>query len=145
MDNTNKDFPSANKEREHLQENENVVSLPVVEEQVVISKELVETGKVYVSKRVKEDEVSIDLPMTQEGYEVERRTVEKQLLNEYPSTRYEDGKTIIPVVREVLVVEKRYEVLEEVHIKKTVTEIPNQQQVILRKESVDITRTSRTP
>jgi stress response protein YsnF len=51
---------------------------------------------------------------------------------------------VIPVVREVLVVEKRYEILEEVLIRKTVTEIPNQQQVTLKRESVDITRTSST-
>jgi uncharacterized protein (TIGR02271 family) len=144
MDNTNKDFSSARKEREDNQASENIASLPVIEEQVVISKEVVETGKVHVSKKVTEDEVSIDLPMIQEGYEVERIAVEKRLLNEYPSTRYENGNMVIPVVREVLVVEKRYEVSEEVFIKKTVKEIPNQQQVILKKESVDITRTSGT-
>lgn len=116
--------------------------IPVVEERVVITKEVVETGKVHIRKRVSEEEAVVNLPLIQEGYLVERRPGSKDLLTTYPAVRHEGENTIIPVVREVLVVEKRYEVLEEIHIIKSITEVPHLQQITLLKESVDIRRTS---
>jgi len=114
--------------------------LPVIEEHMVLTKEIVETGKVYIRKRVKEEEATINIPLIQEGYEVERRPGRKELLKEHPPVQYEGDNMIIPVVREVLVVEKRYEVLEEVHVIKTKTEIPHLQQVTLLKEEVHVER-----
>jgi len=116
--------------------------LPVIEEFMVVSKEIVETGKVHISKRVSEEEASINIPLVQEGYRVERVPGKKELLEHYPATRHEGENMIIPVVREVLVVEKRYEVLEEVHIIKTKTEIPHLQQITLLKETVEVKRTN---
>jgi len=118
------------------------IVVPVIEEQVVISKEIVETGKVLIKKRVKEEEAFINIPLIQEGYQVERRPGKKELLTHHPSIRHEGDKMIIPVVREVLVVEKRYEVTEEVHVIKTKTEVPNMQQITLLKEEVQIERKS---
>lgn len=141
MDNTHQDSGSSSRSAENPRSTKDL-SIPVIEEQVVISKELVESGKIHISKRVNEEEVSVNLPIIEEGYEVERRPVEKKLLSEHPGVRHEEGNMIIPVVREVLVVEKRYEVIEEIYIKKTRSEIPNQQQVILKKESIDIKRDS---
>lgn len=115
--------------------------IPVIEEHLVVDKELVETGKVHIRKRVTEEEATINLPLIQEGYQVERRPGSKNLFTTYPAVRHEGENMIIPVVREVLIVEKRYEVLEEIHVIKTKTEIPHLQQLTLLKEKVDITRT----
>ena len=117
------------------------IVVPVIEEHVVISKELVETGKVLIKKRVKEEEAFINIPIIQEGYIVERKPGKKELLTHHPAVRHEGDKMIIPVVREVLVVEKRYEVTEEVHVIKTKTEVPNMQQITLLKEEVQVERT----
>ncbi|HVF80513.1 MAG TPA: DUF2382 domain-containing protein [Flavisolibacter sp.] len=116
--------------------------LPVIEEHVVITKEVVETGKVFIRKRVTEEDASINIPLIQEGYEVERLPGKKELLKEHPPIRYEGDNMIIPVVREVLVVEKRYEVMEEVHVVKTKKEIPHLQQITLLKEEVEVERKS---
>ena len=116
--------------------------IPVVEEHLVVDKEVVETGKVHIRKRVTEEEATINLPLVQEGYQVERRPGSKNLSTTYPAIRHEGENMIIPVVREVLVVEKRYEVVEEIHVIKTKTEISHQQQLTLLKENVDITRTN---
>ena len=122
--------------------NEEKTVLPVFEEQLVICKTEIETGKVHIRKRVSEEVVSVNLPVKQEHYEVERRAVNKGLLKEYPAVRHEGETIIIPVVREVLVVEKRYEIVEEVHILKTVSEIPHLHEITLKKESVDVTKSS---
>ena len=116
--------------------------LPVIEEHVVISKEVVETGKVFIRKRVTEEEASINIPLIQEGYQVNRLPGKKELLTQHPPIRYEGDNMIIPVVREVLVIEKRYEVLEEVHVIKTKTEVPHLQQITLLKEEVEVERRS---
>ena len=118
--------------------------LPVIEEHMVLTKEIVETGKVYIRKRVKEEEATINIPLIQEGYEVERRPGRKELLKEHPPVQYEGDNMIIPVVREVLVVEKRYEIIEEVHITKRTTEKTEAQQITLRQEEVQIERTPIT-
>lgn len=116
--------------------------IPVTEEFITVTKEVVETGKVHIRKTVTEENVTVNLPLIQEGYQVERRPGSKELLTQYPSIRHEGENMIIPVVREVLIVEKRYEVLEELHVIKTKTEVPHLQQVTLLKESVDVKRTS---
>ena len=117
------------------------IVVPVIEEHVVITKEVVETGKVLIKKRVKEEEAFINIPLIQEGYIVERKPGKKELFTHHPAVRHEGDKMIIPVVREVLVVEKRYEVTEEVHVIKTKTEVPNMQQITLLKEEVQVERT----
>jgi stress response protein YsnF len=57
-----------------------------------------------------------------------------------PAVRQEGDTTIIPVLREVLVVEKRYELVEEVHVTKKKTVVPHVQEITLRKEVVEVER-----
>lgn len=116
--------------------------LPVIQEHVVVTREVVETGKVTIQKRVTEEEASINIPLIQEGYQVERMPGRKELLAKYPAIRYEGEDMIIPVVREVVVVEKRFEIMEELRVVKTKTEVPYLQQITLLKENVEIKRTS---
>lgn len=116
------------------------IVVPVIEEQIVITKETIETGKVFIRKTVVEEEASINIPLLQEGYQVERRPGKKELLPTHPPTRYEGDTMIVPVVREVLVIEKRYEVTEEIHVIKTKTEVPHLQQITLLKEEVSVER-----
>lgn len=116
--------------------------IPVVEELLVVSREVVETGKVLIQKRVAEEEATVNLPIVQESYIVDRKPGSENLLMQAPSIRYEGDDMIIPVVREVLVTEKRYIVTEELHVRKTTTEIPYMQQVTLRKETIEVKRTS---
>jgi hypothetical protein len=46
----------------------------------------------------------------------------------------------IPIIREVVKVIKRYEVVEELHVIKTKTEVPHMQQITLLKENVEVER-----
>jgi uncharacterized protein (TIGR02271 family) len=138
---TDDQFPAPGEERVSNSDGGTTI-IPVSREFVTITKEVVETGKVHIRKQVTEEEATINLPMIQEGYHVERKPGSKELLHQYPAVRHDGDNMVIPVVREVLIVEKRYEVLEELHVIKTKTEVPHLQQVTLRKESVDIQRTS---
>lgn len=119
-------------------ENPEVV-IPVIEEEVKVGKKIVETGKVRISKKVSEHEELVDEPLLREQVAVERVPV-NQYVEVMPQPRQEGDRLIIPVVKEEIVVQKRLLVVEELHIRKQVTEAHEPQRVILRKEEVEVTR-----
>lgn len=119
--------------------------IPVMQEQVTVGKRTVETGKLHISKKVTEDQTTVSIPLVHEEYHVERVPVNQVVDTPPPAMRYEGDTTIIPVLREVLVVQKRYEITEEIRITKRRTENTETQNVSLRKEEVQINRTSTDP
>jgi hypothetical protein len=54
--------------------------------------------------------------------------------------RYEGDKMIIPVLREITVVQKKYEVIEELHIIRESVETPLVQEITLLKEHINVER-----
>ena len=131
-------FDSLNKEKAVSSEK---VSLPVIEERIKIDKKVVETGKVVISKVVHEDTNSYTIPTIEESIQVER--VPKNIIVDSapPAVRYEGDVMIIPVLKEVAVVEKRMMLVEELHVTKTKTEKSQTHQMTLRKEEVEVKRT----
>ncbi|HEY1112199.1 MAG TPA: DUF2382 domain-containing protein [Chitinophagaceae bacterium] len=121
--------------------NSNEVVIPVIEEYAVVQKEIIETGKVHLRKTVTEDKAIVNLPIINESYDITRVPISNEVHdNPPPAVRYEGDTMIIPVVKEVTVMVKRYEVIEEVRITKKTTEIPLMQEITLRRESVHIER-----
>jgi uncharacterized protein (TIGR02271 family) len=104
---------------------------------------------VHISKKVSEQQTSVSLPLIHEQFDVERVPVNKVVDTPPPAMRYEGDTTIIPVLREVMVVQKHYEIVEEIRITKRKTETTDTQQVSLRKEEVQVERrendTNREP
>lgn len=117
------------------------ITIPVIEEQVRINKKVVETAKVHVSKVVHEDVESFDVPIIEEHVSVERITKNELVDKTPPAIRYEGNVMIIPVLKEVAVVEKRIMLVEEVRITKFQKQITETHTMPLRKEVVDVTRT----
>lgn len=113
--------------------------LPVIEEHISVGREVVETGRVVISKQVKEEEHTIDIPLVSEDINVERVIV-NQYVDQAPAVRYEGETMIIPVLKEVLVVEKRLMLVEELHVTKRQSETKETRQVTLRKEEVTVER-----
>ena len=114
--------------------------IPVVEEFVTVQREIVETGKVHIRKTVTEEQALINLPITNESYDIERIAVNEVRDTPPPSVRYEGDVMIIPVTKEITVIQKRYEVVEELRITRKVTETPNMQEITLMKEQVHVER-----
>lgn len=113
--------------------------IPVIREEARISKRQVQGGRVRIVKTVATEEQTVDELLRNEEVEVERLPVD-QLVNEAPSTRRDGDTLIIPVVEEVLVVEKRYRVVEEIHVTRRVTERREPQVITLRRENVEVER-----
>jgi stress response protein YsnF len=90
--------------------------LPIVEETLHLGKRLVETGRVRVSLSTSvEEEILRDTLRTRHA-EVERVPIGRAV-TEVPRVRQEGDVVIIPVVEEVLVVEKRLVLKEEIHLR----------------------------
>lgn len=115
-------------------------TIPVIEEQLRVDKKVVETGKVHVSKKVTEHETSVSLPLMEETYDVERVPINQVVETPPPPVRYEGDTMIIPVMREVMVVQKHYEVVEEIRLTKQVSRQQHSEQVTLKKEEVQVDR-----
>jgi stress response protein YsnF len=124
-------------ERSEKQSGETYMVIPVIVEDLDVEKRT-HTRRVRVSKHVHEREEVIEDTGFHEEVKVDRVPVNK-VVDQLPEVRREGDTTIIPVLEEVLVVEKRVVLKEEVRItKRRVKADP--QRVTLRAESVDVER-----
>jgi len=113
--------------------------IPIIEEKVNVQKRLREVGTVEIRKTVHERTEVVDEPLKSEEAEVERIVINR-IVEEPIPIRYEGDTMIISLLEEVLVIEKRLLLREEVHIKKVHTVLHEPQEVRLREERVDIVR-----
>lgn len=96
---------------------EATITVPVREEQLHVQTHEVETGRVRIHKHVNERAETVRRELWHDEVDVERVPVNR-IVAELPQVRHEGDTMVIPVVEEVLVVEKRYRIKEEVHIRR---------------------------
>jgi uncharacterized protein (TIGR02271 family) len=113
--------------------------VPVLAEELVIDKKRVQTGGVRVRRRVVEHEETIELPLVREHVDVRRVVIDREVDGPLP-VRREGETTIIPVVEEVLVFEKRYRLKEEIHVIRTSREEIHREEVTVRRQEAEIER-----
>src|SRR5215212_247932 len=110
-----------------------VEKVPLAEEHAQFEKHRVVTGKVRVHTVVD----VLDQPISEE-LTAERIAVQRVPINRYvevaPGIRNEGELTIIPVLEEVLVVERKLLLKEEIHVQRTVTKETVSQTVPVRKQ-----------
>lgn len=90
--------------------------IPLVEEVVRLGKRTVETGRVRVSLTTETAEEILRETLRSRRAAIERVPVDREV-SEVPATRQEGDVIIVPVVEEVLVVEKRLVLREEIHLR----------------------------
>jgi uncharacterized protein (TIGR02271 family) len=124
---------------ENLAEDAESVVIPVTEERLQVQKQLRETGVVEIRKTTHERTETVNVPLESQEVEIERVAVNRVVDQPVP-IRYEGDTMIISLLEEVLVVEKRLVLREEVHVKKLSREVFDPQEVLLREERVEIAR-----
>jgi uncharacterized protein (TIGR02271 family) len=118
--------------------------LPVIVEELDVQKRSHETGRVRITKRVHEQEELVDEPLLRDEVVIEHVPINRFV--EGPvSTRSEGDTVIIPLLEEVLVVEKRLLLKEELHLTKRRVETHQPQRVTLRREEAAIERAETEP
>ena len=114
--------------------------IPVVEEQLELSKERVETGKVRITKSVESREVVVDDPLSRERVSVEHVPINQVVTGDVPQVREEGDVTVIPILEERVVTHKELVLVEEVRIRRDRSQYHDPQSVTLRKEVVSVER-----
>ena len=113
------------------------IVVPLLEEQLNISRRKVLTGGVRVHKTVRERTETVDEPTLREEVEIQRVPVNR-FVTDAPAVRYEGDVMIVPLLEEVLVVEKKLVLREEIRITKRRDTLRNPQRVVLRREEATL-------
>ena len=116
--------------------------LPVLAEVLDVQTRRVETGRVRLHKTVHTREVCADEPLLREEVVIERVPVNRVVEGPIP-VRYEGDTMIVSVLEEVLVVDTRLLLKEEVRITTRRTERHAPERVTLRREDVTVERVDR--
>jgi stress response protein YsnF len=119
------------------------IRVPVSEEILSVGTRLVETGRgVRVHKTVTSEPVLVEETLTHKDIEVQRVSVGRTLEagESPPTTRYEGQTLIVPIFEEVLVVERRMRLKEELHIIRVNRKESHVETVMLKTEKVSIER-----
>jgi uncharacterized protein (TIGR02271 family) len=118
---------------------EPLLVLPVLAEVLDVQTRRVETGRVRIHKTVQTREVLIDEPIFREEVAIARVPVNRVVEGPIP-VRYEGDTMIISLLEEVLVVETRLLLTEELRIAKRRTDTHQPVPVTLRRGRHDRTR-----
>ena len=114
-------------------------TLPLLAEELSVAKETRETGRVRVSTHTHEREALIDEDLARDRVEIETIPVGLRI-DAVPEVRQEGDTTIIPVVEEQLVVERRLVLKEEIRVRRLRTTERHQEKIALRYQEAVVTR-----
>jgi stress response protein YsnF len=115
------------------------LTIPVVEEEATILKRPVETERVSVRTSSDEEQVLVRDEVRREHVAITRVPKDEEVA-EAPAIRTEGDVTIVPVLEERLVVEKRLFLVEELHLRRAVEHQAVELTTTLRRTRVEIER-----
>jgi len=121
---------------------QDLLTIPVVAEQLAVGTRTVDTGRgVRIHKTVIEQPVTIDERLVRDEVEIRHVAVDRIVApEEAPTTRHEGDTMIVPILEEVLVVERRVRIKEELHITRIQREETHREAVVLKAEQASIER-----
>ncbi|WP_239025176.1 YsnF/AvaK domain-containing protein [Rhodoligotrophos defluvii] len=118
--------------------------IPLHAEELSVSKEKVETGRVHVGTVTRTHEALVDEELASDHVQIERVAVNEPV-DAVPPVRQEGNVTIVPVLEEVLVLERRLMLKEEIHIRRVHTTERHRESVTLRRQEAVISRSPAEP
>lgn len=115
---------------------------PLIEETLQAGKRMIDTGRgVRVRKTVVERTQPVEQTLLRDELTIERVPVGQPLAaDEMPQTRYEGETLVVPVLEEVLVVQKQLRLKEEVRITRHQRPVQVRQEATLRAEQAAVER-----
>ena len=113
--------------------------IPLFEEEISVGKRVVETARVQVSRVTHTREQLVEEMLERERVEVERVPVDRPI-ETMPSIRQEGDITIIPVVEEVLRIERQLVLKEELRVRRVKETERYQEKVTLRSQKAEVSR-----
>lgn len=125
-----------------MSESTSSVAVPVHQEELHVGVRTVDTGRgVRVRKTVDEHQQRIEETLMQDEVDVRHVPIDKIVaLSEAPVSRYEGDTFIVPILEEILVVEKRLRIKEEIHITRSKRPQRFSETVPVKSETVSVER-----
>jgi stress response protein YsnF len=120
-------------------EDKGTSTVPIAEETAVVDRETVTSGRVRVTTAVEWHDETVAAELSTEKVEVTTVPVGRVVV-EPPRVRVEGDVTIVPVVEEQLVVERRLVLREEIHLRRVTETTPVELPVTLRRQRAEIER-----
>jgi uncharacterized protein (TIGR02271 family) len=114
--------------------------IQVLAERAHVAKQVVETGRTVIRKTVTERDDVVSALLERTDVTVERVPVDR-VVETAPAARQEGDTWILPIMEEILVVEKRLILREELHVRTATRQEAFEQTVRLRTEHVTIDET----
>lgn len=114
-------------------------SIPLAEEELEVGKRRRVTGTVRVDRTVRDEEVPVEADLLAERIDIRRVAMDRPVDGPLPD-RWEGDTLVVSVVEEVLVVEKRLKLVEEIHLTRRREHLPASATVTLRKEVAEVRR-----
>jgi uncharacterized protein (TIGR02271 family) len=115
------------------------IVLPLCSEEISVAKRVVPTARVQVSRVSHEQEQLVDELLAREHVEIDRISMNTPV-DTMPAVREEGDTIIVPIVEEVLVVEHRLILKEEVRIRRVRDQERHQERVTIRRQEAVIRR-----
>lgn len=113
--------------------------IPVIVEEAQVNKKRTDTARVLIHKKVREHEQVVDETSFRDRVDVEHVKINRPV-DAPPKVRFEGETMIIPVLEEVLVVQKRLVLREEVRVTRRRETTRSPQRINLRAEEVEVER-----
>lgn len=121
------------------------VAVPVIREELAVTTHVVDTGRgVRVTRNVTEEHAEIREELWHEELDVQRVAVDR-VVAEAPPSRYEGDVLVVPVLEEILVIEKRFRIKEEIRITRVRKQQEYRETVPLRVEDVQVEAFDEAP
>lgn len=120
--------------------------IPLREERLTVGRRVVETGRVRVHLSTTTEDAAVREVLRQDRVEVERVPVGREVAAAPAVREEEDGAVlVVPVLEEVLVVERRLVLKEELRIRRVSSSRTSEQTVPLRRQTATVERLPAQP
>jgi stress response protein YsnF len=119
--------------------NRDEIIVPLRAEELVISRRRLEGEAVRVATLTREREQQIDEELRHDRVEITRVPIGRRV-ESAPPVREEGDVTVMPVLEEIVVVERQLILKEEIHIRQLRTTKRHRETVVLREQDAVITR-----
>ena len=120
------------------------VIMPLHAEEISVTRRQVAGATVRATTVTRQQERLVDETLTHERVEIERVPIGRAV-DQIPPVREEGDITIMPVVEEIVVVERRLVLKEEVRIRRVRVTENHRETVMVREQDAVITRTEAGP
>ena len=120
--------------------------IPLLEERLVVGRREVETGRVRVHLTTTTEDAAVREVLREERVEVERVPIGREVATAPAVREEEDGAVlVVPVLEEVLVVERRLVLTEELRIRRVSASRIEERTVPLRRQTATVERLPAEP